>query len=139
MSKYKYQTVQVSPRAMAVGGPSARGQAVGAGVELFHQGVIALGGWLLSNRIDRELKDLQPEIDKVMPDKGGVLVCVGLQEWEIPDATGTKAQMFLSIHVAGSGPDMRSVLMRYLEQPRLVQGTPSGWVRVDKYVWVTSK
>jgi hypothetical protein len=139
MSDYQYQTIQVDRRPMAVGGPSARGQAVGAGVELLHQLSISLGNMALSWRVKRELENLQPRIDAQMPETGGVLVCVGLQEWARPDPTGHKARTFLSIHVAGSGPDMPTVLQRYRDQPRIVQGPPRGWVRVDQFVWVTRK
>jgi len=106
-------------------------------VELSHKATVALNGWAVQYRVNKELDKLKAEIEKKMPAKGGVLVCVGIQEWEMPDAAGAKAQSFLSIHIAGFGTDYNSVLQHYQSQPSLLQGAPKGWLRKDVFIWAT--
>ena len=138
MADLKYQTVQVENRPIVAGGPSPRGAAVGGGVKLLHKASIALNGWALSWRVNEELKKLSPQIQKLMPTgSGGVLVCVGVQEWATPDPTGNRAQTFLSLHIVGSGLTPDPILQRYIQQPRLVKGAASGWRRKDIFIWIT--
>lgn len=134
-----YQTLQIDDRLPLSGGPSSKGQAIGAGVKLLHKCAVALNDWSISYRVNQELKKISSTIMEKMPRGGGVLVCVGLQEWEYPDPTGTRAKMFLSIHIAGSGNDPVFILNRYLSQPQIVQGAPKGWRRRDLFIWVTIK
>ncbi|UCC74800.1 MAG: hypothetical protein JSV86_09705 [Gemmatimonadota bacterium] len=137
MPKYKFHTLQVNPKKPFVGGPSARGQTLGAGVEALHAAVSWLGGLGLAWRISQEFKRLEPQVQKAMPRDGGVLVCIGVKEWEHHDAAGAKARMFLNMHIAGAGKRPDQILDRYLKQPRIVQGAPRGWVRKDEFIWVT--
>ena len=139
MGDYSYQTLQIDNRVPPTGGPSARGQGVGAGVKLLHKASVALNQLAVSVRVNRELQRLSPEIDRLMPRSGGVLVCVGTQEWERPDPTGSRAQMFMELHIAGAGADPGTVLRAYQAQPRLVQGPPQGWRRRDVFIWVTRR
>src|SRR4051794_38557352 len=64
-----------------VSGPSPWG----AGVKL----AASLLGWLsdvgLKANINSKIDELKPEIDKAMPAKGGVLIVIGIQQWERPD------------------------------------------------------
>ena len=137
MPNFVYQTLQVETRMPLEGGPSAGGQALGAGVKLLHHASKALNGWAVSWRVTREIESRRAEITREMPPGGGVLVCVGTQEWDIPDPTGTRAQTFLSLHVIGGGTNPTGLLQSYLMQPHLVQGPAKGWRRRDAFVWVT--
>lgn len=139
MSEFAYQTIQVQLRAPMQAGPTTRGQAVGAGVKLLHKSMVALNRMSVSWRVNRELEKLAPQIRRAMPPicPSGVLVVVGIQEWAAPDATGTRAQTFLSIHIGGAGADPNVVLRLYLAQSRMVQGAARGWRRRDEYLWVT--
>lgn len=137
MSALQYQTIQVENRAPVQHGPSAGGQAVAAGVKLLQKASKALNEWSVSWRVNREIEARQAEIRRLMPPDGGVLICVGTQEWDTPDVTGTRAQSFLSLHIIGGGREPLSLLRRYLMQPQLVQGAPTGWRRRDTYVWIT--
>jgi hypothetical protein len=137
MAEFFYQTLQVENRLPQSGGPSTGGQAVAAGVKLLHKASKAMNEWAVSWRVNREIEARAAEINRVMPPNGGVLLCVGTQEWEQPDFTGSRAQSFLSLHVVGGGSDPVALLNRYLSQPQLVQGAPKGWRRRDAYVWVT--
>jgi len=146
-SRFMYQTIQLPGRYNGAFGPSARGDAVGAGVKLLHKASIALNRWSVSYRVNKELEALALEIEKEMSSyeeqhpsaavETGVLVVVGIQEWAIPDPTGTRAQMFLSIHVGGAGCDPVAVMKDYVSTPRLVPGAAKGWRRCDEYIWVT--
>lgn len=147
MSDLRYQTLQVPRGFSAPGGPSARGNAVGAGVKLLHKAMKALNGWAVSWRVNKELEEKRPQIEAAIgrveerlqqsrPD-AGVLVVVGLQEWAIPDPTGTRAQSFLSLHLAGSGIQPDKVLRDYVSRPQLVQGAAKGWRRKEVFIWAT--
>ena len=107
-----------------------------AGVKLLQKAAIALNGLAVSYRVNREITQRADQIRRQMPKDGGVLLCVGMEESELPDPMGTR--MFLSLHIAGAGKDPRSVFHGYLTQPRLVQGPAEGWRRRDEYIWVTS-
>ena len=145
--RFMYQTIQVPNRMPMAGGPSARGTAVAAGVKLLHKASVALNRWSVSYRVNRELEKMAEKIEQAMQayevrfqacmSDTGVLVVVGTMEWEHPDATGTRAQSFLSIHIGGAGSDARKVLREYLATPSMVQGAPRGWRRKDAYIWVT--
>jgi hypothetical protein len=137
MPQYKYQTLKVKSTMPFKGGPSTKGQAVGASVELLHKAVVGLGSLGLGWRINQEIEKLEPEIRKAMPRNGGVLICVGVKEWEHADPVGAKARMFLNMHVAGAGSRPDQVVKQYLARPRMVQAAPKGWVRVDEFIWVT--
>ena len=137
MPDFIYQTVQVEKSVPPTGGPSASGRALGAGVKLVHAASKALNEWAVSSRVEREIEARRAEIERQMPAAGGLLLCIGMQEWETPDATGTRARSFLSLHIVGGGLNPRSLLERYLSQPQLVQGAPGGWRRRDEFVWVT--
>lgn len=117
--------------------PTAVGQQVGAGVQLLQQGVLLLNNLGLSRRVNRELVARAKEIRASIPQGGGVLVCVGIQEWEHADPTGARAKEFLTLVIAGSGYDPTAVLRGYVMAPHLRQGAPRGWVRRDVYLWVT--
>jgi hypothetical protein len=138
MPEFNYQTLQVEPRAPMTGGPSPRGVAAGAGVKLLHKASVALNNLAVSYRVNREIAERSEEIQRRMPPNGGVLLCAGIQEWARPDATGTRAQMFLSLHIAGAGADPHGVLHGYLMQPRWVHGAAPGWRRRDVFIWATA-
>jgi hypothetical protein len=139
MANYNYQTVQLVKTATPSRVPAnSKAQAVGGAVKLLHRASIALNSFALSKRVEDELKKLEPRIEKVLPEKGGVLVIIGVKEWAIPDATGTRARSYLSMHIAGAGSSPKTVLGRYRSMPQLVQGTAKGWRRVEEYVWVTA-
>jgi hypothetical protein len=137
MPKYYYQTIQVSKQVSLPQGQSMKGKAVGSAIELLHKAAVALNGWAISYRVNKEIGKLSHKIDKLIPAAKGVLICVGIKEWEMPDATGAKAQSFLSIHIAGWGNDPKKLVHDYLIHPRLVQGASEGWVRKDVFLWVT--
>ena len=137
MPDFSYQTLDVRDQRFISGGPSATGDAVGAGVQLLQKAAIALNGWAVSWRVNRELTARSAEIRASIPPGGGVLVRVGIQEWAQADSTGARAQTFLSLVIAGSGRDPTAVLWKYVNQPHLQQGAPPGWVRRDVYIWVT--
>ncbi len=139
MSEFYYQIVPSKPENTFKGGPSVGGQAVGAGIKLLHKALTALNGFSVAWRTERELEKLSSEINAQMPAKGGVLVCVGIEEWKYPDPTGFKAKGFLSIHIAGVGSDREKVLKDYLSTPVIVQGPSKGWVRKNCFIWVTRK
>jgi hypothetical protein len=139
MADFMYQTLQVDNEEIPAYGPSACGLAVGGGVKLFAAFSVALNGWAVSHRVNQELDRLAPEIQRQMPRNGGVLVCVGIQEWDTPDPTGFRAQTFLSLHIAGSGQTPETVVQQYVRQPRMVQGAPKGFRRRDVFVWVRPK
>lgn len=139
-----FQTIQPT-RAPTPNAPSADG--VGAGVKLLHKASKALNGWAVEWRVNQEIDKLRPrieaaiaEVDKrfhqTRPDAGALLV-VGIQEWERPDPTGTRAQTFLSLGIAGSGTSAPEVMRRYRSQPQLVAGAPAGWRRREQFIWVT--
>jgi hypothetical protein len=146
-STLKFQTLQVSNRLPPAGGPSARGAAVAAGVELLHSASIRLNMWSVTYRVNKELEKLAPKIEQAMlnyealnknpPATTGVLVVVGLKEWEHPDPTGTRAQGYLNMHIGGVGDNFRTVVGRYLSIPGFVQDAPKGWRRETAYVWAT--
>jgi len=145
LPKYTYQAVPVNYKALTKGVPSTRGQAVAAGVKLFQKSSIALNRYAVSRRIEKEIDKIHPQIEEAMstyenkirqnrPDTG-VLVVVGISEFQ--DPTGARLQSFLGIHIGGAGSDYASVLKRYQNTPRLVQGAAKGSRRIDKYFWVT--
>jgi hypothetical protein len=137
MPDFTYQTLQMEDRTPFVGGPSAEGEAIGAGIKLLQKASVALNSWAVSWRVNREIEARAAQIKRQMPARGGVLLCIGIQEWEAPDPAGVRAQSFLSLHIVGSGPDPVSLLNRYQMQPQLVQGAPKGWRRKDCFIWVT--
>jgi hypothetical protein len=137
MPDFQYQTLQVENRAPFRGGPSASGLAFAAGVKLLHKASKALNEWAVSWRVNREIEAREAEIKRQMPPGGGVLICVGMQEWDTPDPTGSRAQSFLSLHIVGGGRDPVTLLRRYQMQPQLVLGAPKDWRRRDVFVWVT--
>lgn len=128
-------------------GPSLRGQALGSAVKLFHDVAIASNNAALSYRIKAELGKLEKTILSQMGvaeqnrqqsiGNLGVLVVVGIQEWEFADPTGTKARTFLSMHTGGVGTNFKEVLESYIRTPSIVQGVPRGWLRKEMYLWVT--
>lgn len=146
-SNLRYQTIQVQNRPITAGAPSAGGLAVGAGVKLLHKASQALNGSAVKSRVNSEIEKLKPQINTALDrleqqhrqslKDAGVLLVVGIQEWERPDATGARAQMFLSIHIGGVGTSPADVIRAYNNQPRLVQGPARGWVRKDDYIWVS--
>ena len=146
-SNLRYQTIQLDNRLPVSGGPSAEGLALGAGVKLLHKTMKALNGWSVSWRVNREVEKLAPRIEAAIDgveqrhrqsrSDAGVLVVVGTQEWATPDPTGTRAQMFLELHLGGAGTNAATVLREYRSRPKLLQGPAQGWRRKDSYVWVT--
>jgi len=118
-------------------GPSSAGVAIGAGVKLLQKAMIALNGWAVAHRTNAEIKNLETKIRQLMPKGGGVMLCVGIQEWEMPDPTGARAQSFLSLHIVDAGTSPATILKKYLHQARLTQGAAKGWKRKDVYLWVT--
>lgn len=137
MSNFVYQTVQVEGSAPFRGGPTVRETGWAAGAKLLQKSIVAINGWAITARINSEIQSRAKQIEAQMPPGGGVLLCVGLQEWERPDPTGAKARSFLSLHIVGGGQDPKALLQAYFKTPRLEAGAPTGWRRRDEFVWVT--
>lgn len=143
----QYRTLQVRNKALHKGGTSVRGKAIGSAVELLHSVSFTLNRWAVGHRIKSELRRMDGDIRKAIANyeaaqrqsnpQIGVLVVAGVQEWERPDPTGSKAQTFLSIHIGGIGTNYTEVVRKYRNTPKMVQGAPDGWVRKDAYIWVT--
>ena len=149
MGKYKYQTIQVRPTRIpgSGSGPSTRGRAVGAAVELVDMVFDNLNQRAVQYRVNQELENLEPEIEERIrtstdgADPGfGVLVHVGIQEWATPDFTGTRAQMFSFIHIAGAGINPRKVYQdEVVNKKRWEPGVPDGWRLKNLFIWVTKE
>jgi hypothetical protein len=118
-------------------GPSNRANGVGAAVQLLPRMLGGLNNLALETRIEREISGMQGEILKAMPARGGVLLCVGLQEWKNEDFNGMRAQSFLSLGIAATGVTPEVALWQAQSQPSMVAGVPDGWRRVNRYIWVT--
>lgn len=140
MSKFEYITIQPAPVSRNPNRvDQSRAKRAGSAVDLFHTASLKLNSYAVTRRVEHELKALEPEITKIMPPNGGVLVVVGIKEWAMADATGSRAQSFMSLHIGGTGASAKSVVADYINRPRMVQGAPRGWRRVDSFVWIASK
>ena len=145
MSKFFFQTLQV-PRTFTMHGKKGAGNAVGGAVKLLHKSIKALNSWAVQYRVNQELKKhedkIEAELAKVESSlnsgkQPGVLLAIGLMEWEAPDPTGTRAKAFVYMHIAGSGISPERVLQKYRSVSNLVPGVPRGWRPLTNFVWVT--
>ena len=139
MSDYIYQTLQVNSQIPLQGGPSSRGNALNAAVNLGQKASVALNQWAVSWRVNNEMAKRASEIDRMLHPGGGVLLCVGIQEDEFAGDGGIRRQTFLSLDIVGGGMNPQALLSRYLAQAKIVQGVPRGWRRRDEFLWVTHR
>jgi hypothetical protein len=107
----------------------------GGGVKL----AAAFLGWLsdqgLKSNINAKIAELKPQIDKAMPAAGGVLIVIGIQQWEQPDNNGNYARSVLDGYIGGTGTTPKTTMEKYLSQDRLDKGAPKGFVRRNVYLW----
>jgi hypothetical protein len=106
-----------------------------AGVKLAAQFL----GWLsdqgLKSNINGKIEELKPKIDAAMPAKGGVLIVVGIQQSEQPDANGNYFRSVLDGYVGSAGATPKAAMDAYLAKDRLEQGTAKGFIRRNVYFW----
>ena len=139
-----FQTIQVPQdiRAARLSRPETKNPAANegaiAGIRLLAKAAQALNGWAVAQRTNSELESLKPKIEAVMPRDGGVLICVGIQQWATPDPTGATAESFLFANVCGSGNDAAGTVQKYLSEPQLTQGAASGWKVNTIFLWATA-
>lgn len=96
-------------------------------------------GWLsdqgLKSSINAKLDSMKSQIDTAMPLTGGVLVVIGIQQSEQPDANGNYFRSVLDGYIGGTGATPKVTMDSYLGQSRLEQGAPTGFVRRNIYFW----
>jgi hypothetical protein len=143
----RYQTVQVEARGPMNTGPSPRGAALGARVQLLAKASRALNGWAVSFNANRQIEKLKPQILSLMsrheaqarqtlPDLG-VLLVVGIQFADPSKFAADPGQVLLGVHIGSVGTNFRFVLNQYIHQPKIVAGASKDWKRRDVFVWVT--
>lgn len=100
-------------------------------------------GWLsdqgLKSKINAKINELKPQIDKAMPANGGVLIVIGIQQWEQPDNNGNYARSALDGYVGGSGATPKEAMDTYVHKDKLEKGAPKGFVRRNVYFWKPAK
>jgi hypothetical protein len=82
--------------------------------------------------IEAEVKDLKPQIDKLIPPIGGVLVVVRKKQ----NQYGT---WFDLAWIGGAGRDPGAVFDEYRHTPILVRILPLPWVASFEFYWVTPR
>lgn len=89
--------------------------------------------------IEDDLEYLSEEIESLMPPEplGGVLICVGIAEWKHSDPNMIKQHKYLGLHIAGAGKSPDEAMKKYRKIGSIVNGVPVGWVRLDRFVWIT--
>ena len=146
-SNLKFQTIQIPKRFSPAGRLSNRGTSVAAGIKLLHKFMIGMNHMAVSHRVSKELENLTPEIQRQLLESEtrykrssgfvGVLIVCTTMEWKFPDATGTRAQGYLGMHIGGSGTNFRSVLHEYWSQPKITRAAPKGWQEKAAFFWAT--
>jgi hypothetical protein len=89
----------------------------------------------LKSAINAKLTEMKPQIDSAMPSSGGVLVVIGIQQSDQPDANGNYFRSVLDGYIGGPGATPQATMKTYLAQGRLEQGVPKGFVRRNVYFW----
>ena len=96
-------------------------------------------GWLsdqgLKSSINAKLSDLSDQIASAMPQTGGVLIIIGIQQSAQPDINGNYVRSVLDGFVAGAAATPKAAMDAYFGQDNLEAGVPDGFVRRDVYLW----
>jgi hypothetical protein len=98
------------------------------------EGAVDLLAWAANRyRLQNALKKLEPNIQKIMPKDGGVLVLIVY--------CAAMSKLFQSAYVVRAGYDATQTYSSYQE---LISRTgtvstacPEGWVRSEEYLWIT--
>jgi len=136
MSRFQYQTIQVSrDRVVHAGGPSHRGELVGAAAEMALMAMQALQDWAVRRQVDQAVRGLGPAISQMLRQDAGVLICVVVEEGRRGEAI---IRNFRAAFIAGSGQNSQEALNEFLYGPRLWQTPPPGFLRRESFIWVTS-
>ena len=138
MSRFQYQTVQVSGNNIVhVGGPSSRGQNVGAVAEGLLAAVQGVQDWAVRRQANQAVESLRPSINEMLrTGSAGVLICVATESRERPG--GAVERNFRTAFIAGSGRNPREALNEFLYGPRMWQTPPPGFTRRETFIWVTA-
>lgn len=107
----------------------------GRGVQL----AAAFLGWLndqaVKSAIQAKVDSLNSQINAAMPQVGGVLVVIGVQQSVQPDNNGNYFRSVLDGYIGGSGRTPKATMDAYLAQDRLEAAPPAGFVRRNVYFW----
>jgi hypothetical protein len=135
--------VQQLPSAIQVLTPKSRvGRVAGNQAAAAMIGV-ALGGlaqWLGGIGIERKIRtEIETthakQIEAITARGEGVLLIIGLMEWETPNDLGMRSRSFLSVNVQG-GSTKQAAIEQWQMIPRLLQGAPKGWRVITQYAWL---
>lgn len=133
----RYHALTHRPLSPDGAGPTGHGSPLGAAIELAPVVLELINKGLLALRLRSCLKDLQPSIARVMPERGGVLIVYTTQWWENSDL-GTRVENLLEPPaIAATGSSAHETYLRWLRQPRFTQAPPQGWNLTRHFLWTT--
>ena len=122
---------------ISISTPNIKAQGVGSAADIFHSLARIINRSKVRWDIEDAIEDLMPKINELMPDSllDGVLVCVGIAEWERADLQQFKGHYLLDVYIVGAGKTPSEAIKK--QHPAWLRGAPKGWKRIDRYIWLT--
>ena len=110
------RTIQVINRYNAPLGSKSSGPARGGPVRFLNMMAVGLSMIINYARLERELRNLSDKM--VIPENGGVLLCITIREWELADATGNANPQFDNVCIVGSGINRQGLVQEFHDRNR---------------------
>jgi hypothetical protein len=103
------------------------------------KGLSLLEDYAIDRAWNQWLKENQPEIARVMPANGGVLVRVQIAQQTNPGEDMPQHRYFLSAFIADSGNTQAEAEAKYeRENSRVLQGAPRGYAVSGEWRWIAT-
>jgi hypothetical protein len=98
--------------------------------------LMTIGDMGINRQVRRELQSRYGSaIARYLSQGQGVLVIIGLAQWQQEDFNGFKGRMFLTVNIQ-PGPTAEAAMRSWHSQPHLLPGAPAGYEAIDEYSWI---